>query len=144
MFQLVRPRRRNIIRRGTTVACQAVRLEGFRQVGGRLLDLSHQGALLECDGALSIGDELVVSFRVPHGQDIVDAVARVRRLARHEHGARAGIAFTEMDWDDKATLFIALLGCPPPVPRVRPAVDYAGTVQRIARGARHRPRRFAD
>ena len=134
MFQLVRARRRNIIRREASVACQAVRLEGFRSIGGRLLDLSHQGALLECNGAISVGDEIVVSFRIPRGgEDIVDAIAEVRRVIRHEHGARAGIAFTEMDWDDKAKLFVALLGCPPPVPRVRPVMDYAATVRHIAR-----------
>ena len=121
------------------MVCQAVRLDDFRRVGGRLVDLSHQGARLECNGAVSCGDELVVSFRVPRGHDVVDAIATVRRVIRHERGAQAGIAFTEMDWDDKAKLFVALLGCPPPVPRVRPAVDYAATVRRIARADLDQP-----
>lgn len=136
MLDLVRPRRRNGLRRGYSVACQAVRTRGFRWVGGRLLDVSPQGALLDCNGAISIGDELVVSFEVPARRgaapQVVDAIAHVRRLARHTSGARAGLAFTEMEWDARAALFVSLVGVPPPVPVRRPFVDYAATVRRIA------------
>ena len=136
MLDLVRPRRRIGLRRGYSVACQAVRTRGFRSVGGRLLDVSHQGALLDCNGAVSVGDELVVSFEAPSRRgaapQVVDAIAHVRRIARHAGGARVGLAFTEMEWDARAALFVSLVGVPPPVPVGRPFIDYAATVRRIA------------
>ncbi len=111
-------------------------MRGFRMVGGRLLDVSHRGALLECNGALSLGDELVLSFETPGrggaAPYIVDAVAEVRRLVRTADGAHAGLVFTELEWEARAALFVSLVGVPPPVPRQRRIVDYAATVQRIA------------
>lgn len=111
-------------------------MRGFRLVGGQLLDVSHLGALLECNGAVRMGDELVVSFEAParsgRAPTVVDAVAEVRRIVRHADGARVGLAFTEMAWEDRATLFVALARVPPPVPVQRPVVDYAATVRRIA------------
>lgn len=111
-------------------------MRGFRLIGGRLLDVSHRGALLECNGAVSLGDEVVVSFEVRgrHGAatHVVDAIAEARRVIRHPGGARVGLAFTEMDWDARAALFVSLVGVPPPVPVRRPFVDYAATVRRIA------------
>lgn len=111
-------------------------MRGFTLVGGRLLDVSHRGALLECNGALSLGDEVVLSFEAPErggaAPYIVDAVTEVRRLVRHAGGARAGLVFTEIEWEARAALFVSLVGVPPPVPRHRPLVDYAATVQRIA------------
>lgn len=136
MFELVVPRRRRTVRRGYSIACQAVRMRGFRLVGGRLLDVSHRGALLECNGALSLGDEVILSFETPArggaAPYVVDAVAEVRRLVRHDHGAYAGLVFTEIEWEARAALFVRLVGVPPPVPRRRPVVDYAETVRRIA------------
>lgn len=132
MFELVRPRRRAGLRRGYSTACQAVRLEGFRRIGGRLLDVSHRGALLECNGAVSLGDEVVLSFPLRPAGRIVDAVAEVRRIVRHDFGARAGLAFTEVEFEDRAALFVGLVGVPPRVPARRPLVDYAATVRRIA------------
>lgn len=110
-------------------------MRGFKSVGGLLLDISHRGALLECNGALSHGDELVLSFEVPQPRSvpfIVDAVAEVRRIVRHAGGARAGIVFTELEWEARAALFVSLVGVPPPVPTHRPFVDYAETVLRIS------------
>jgi hypothetical protein len=132
MVQLIRPRRRDGLRRGYSVGCQAVRLDGFRRIGGRLLDLSHRGALLECNGAVSVGDEVVVSFDFRVADRVVDAVAEVCRVTRHDFGARAGLRFTEMDWEDRAALYVGLIGVPPRLPSRRPMVDYAATVRRIA------------
>ncbi|MCZ7687266.1 MAG: PilZ domain-containing protein [Sandaracinaceae bacterium] len=136
MFELVLPRRRRTLRRGYSIDCQAVRMSGFRLVGGRLLDVSHRGALLECNGALSLGDEVLLSFEAPGrggaAPYVVDAFTEVRRLARHAGGARAGLVFTEIDWEARAALFVSLVGVPPPIPRQRRVVDYAATVQRIA------------
>lgn len=111
-------------------------MRGFRKIGGRVRDLSHRGALLECNGALSVGDEVVLSFTLPERRGaapfVVDAVAEVRRLIRRADGADAGLVFTELEWDARAALFVSLAGVPPPVPRAPRLVDYAATVQRIA------------
>ncbi len=121
-------RRRKAIRRGVTLRCQAILLEPFRHVGTRLVDLSHHGAMLDCDVALVEGDELVVSFAL--GAQHVDAVAQVRNVTWDLR--RAGIAFTEMDWESRVALFVGLAGVPPKAPIVRPAIDYASTIRRIA------------
>ena len=47
-------------------------------------------------------------------------------------GEFAGLAFVEMDWTDRALLFLELMGVPPPLPERPPALDYAAAVQRIA------------
>jgi hypothetical protein len=136
MIELVRSRRRNALRRGYNVPCQAVRMRGFRLVGGQLLDVSHRGALLDCNGAVSLGDELIVSFEAPTrdggGRIVVDATAEVRRIRRTAEGARVGLAFVDMAWDDRAALYVGLSRVPPRVPVQRPFVDYAATVLRIA------------
>jgi len=105
-----------------------VLLEPFRAVGRELLDLSHHGAQLVCDVALVEGDELVLSFEVC-GQ-IVDTIAEVRNVAAN--GRSAGLRFKDLDWHSRVALFIGLSGIPPRVPRYRPKMDYARSVQQIA------------
>src|SRR5690606_2144219 len=125
-------RRRRALRRAYRTDCQAVALSGFRLVSSHIADLSHWGASIVLDArapALTLGDELVVSFPSPRGA-IIDASAEVRRLEQD----RAGLVFTELEWDARAALFVQLAGVPPPVP-VRPALDYAATVRAIARDA---------
>lgn len=95
------------------------------------MDLSHHGALLECNGAVEVGDEVVVSFHFRRADRIVDAVAEVCHVTRHALGACAGLRFTELDWDDRVALFVGLVGVPPRVPSRAPLVDYAATVRRI-------------
>lgn len=123
-------RRRRALRRAYRTDCQAVALAGFRLVSSHITDLSHWGASIVLDASapdLVLGDALVVSFPSPRGA-IIDASAEVRRLERD----RAGLYFTELEWDARAALFVQLAGVPPPVP-VRPAVDYAATVRAVAR-----------
>lgn len=121
-------RRRRALRRGIFIPCQAILVEPFRSVGHRLIDLSHQGAMLECDAALVEGDELVLNFSL--GAQIVDAVAEVRNVSWDLR--RAGLRFTDMDWDSKVALFVGLAGVPPRVPKGPRRMDYAATVRRIA------------
>ncbi len=135
---MVRPRRRRSLRRSYRTRCQAVRLDGFRQVGDRILDLSHRGALIACNRIVFPGDELVVSFRAPGESMVIDAFGEVQRVLKGRRdadvGYAAGVVFTEIDWDARAELFVRLAGTPPPVP-ARPApVDYAETVRRIGLG----------
>ncbi|MCB9595854.1 MAG: PilZ domain-containing protein [Sandaracinaceae bacterium] len=121
-------RRRRALRRGVSLRCQAVLIDPFRHVGTRLVDLSHQGAMLDCDVALVEGDELILSFEI--GAQVVDTVAEVKNVTWDLR--RAGLAFTEMDWESRVALFVGLAGVPPKAPLVRPAIDYATTVRRIA------------
>ncbi|MGE0791113.1 MAG: PilZ domain-containing protein [Sandaracinaceae bacterium] len=138
MPELVRPRRRRSLRRSFRTRCQAVRLDDFNEVGQRILDIDHRGALLACDRIVFPGDELVLSFLAPGGTAVIDAVGEVQRVVhgrrRGDPGYAAGIAFTEMDWDMRAELFVRLTGTPPPVPSRRPIVDYAETIRRIGLG----------
>lgn len=123
-------RRRRALRRAYRTGCQAVALSGFRLVSSHIEDLSHWGASIVLDARapeLVLGDALVVSFPSPRGV-IIDASAEVRRLEPD----RAGLFFTELEWDARAALFVQLAGVPPPVP-LRPAVDYAASVRAIAR-----------
>jgi len=121
-------RRRRALRRGIFIPCQAILVEPFRPIGRRLVDVSHQGAMLECDAALVEGDELVLSFSL--GSQIIDAVAEVRNVSWDLR--RAGLRFTDMDWSSKVALFVGLAGVPPRVPQAPRQIDYAATVRRIA------------
>jgi c-di-GMP-binding flagellar brake protein YcgR len=125
-------RRRDGLRRAFTTSCAAVRLASFTPAGHRILDLSHRGALLRCEGELEAGDEVVLSFAAPGGQDVIDAVASVCRVTEVDGERRAGLRFTELEWESRAALFVGLAGIPPRVPSQRPLVDYASTVRRIA------------
>lgn len=139
MFEMVRPRRRRSLRRSYRTRCQAVRLDGFQQVGYRILDLSHRGALVACDRVVFPGDELVVSFRAPGDSSvIIDAFGEIQRVIKGRRfgdpGYAAGVRFTDIDWDARAELFVQLAGMPPPIPQRQAPIDYAETVRRIGLG----------
>ena len=121
-------RRRHALRRAVSLSCQAVLVEPFCSVGTRLLDLSHHGGLLECDAALTAGDELVLCFEI--GAQVVDVVAEVQNVSPDLR--RAGLRFTEMGWDCRVALFVGLAGRPPRVPTRRPRMDYARSVRQFA------------
>lgn len=123
-------RRRSALRRGLQVRCQAVLVDAFHLVGDRILDLSHRGAQITCEVGLVEGDELVISFEFD-GRPI-DAVAEVRNVS--DDVRRAGVTFTELDWDARVALFLGLHRIPPRIPRRRLVPDYAATVRSIGRG----------
>lgn len=110
-------------------------MEGFRLVGERVIDLSTRGMLVTCDGPVSVGEEVVVSFRAPNGGPWMDAEAEVARLIEgwrpSDPGYCAGLRFTRLDGPTRNELLVRLAGLPPPVPMrpIRP--DYAETVRRI-------------
>ena len=121
-------RRRRAIRRAHLTSCEAVSVERFRSIGRRIVDLSHRGARLAVDDDVDVGETVVLTFSAPRGTGVIDAVATVQR----REGEFAGLAFVEMDWTDRALLFLELMGVPPPLPDRPPALDYAAAVQRIA------------
>ena len=89
-------RRRHASRRLARVPCAAVRFADFASVGEGLLDLSPWGALLRTDADLMLGDEILVSFRIPGDDDFLDAPAIV---VRHVHGHRTGDIFASASGD---------------------------------------------
>src|SRR3546814_20344497 len=72
----------------------------------RLRDLSRKGALVECQGDLSVGDEIIFT----RGQTVVPA--RVAWIG----GNRLGIEFLQMIYESEVRVQISK---PPPKPRER-------------------------
>jgi len=110
-------------------------MEGFRLLGDRVLDLSTRGMLVACDAAVSLGDEVIVSFRAPNGGPVLDAEAEVARIVEGwrpwDPGYCIGLRFTRLDARDRGELLVRLAGLPPPVPTRPLRRDYAETVKRI-------------
>ncbi|MCC6873195.1 MAG: PilZ domain-containing protein [Sandaracinaceae bacterium] len=130
-------KQRKSVRRAVKVGCEAVAEDGFRLLGKRTLDLSSSGMLVESRGAfVRVGEDVVVSFQPPRSRLWLDAVAKVARIERGKRrGDRAhaiGLEFVEMSPSDRAILDAKLRGLPPPIPRRKPPVDYAGMVRTIA------------
>lgn len=135
MFELVRPHRRRGVRRAFRSRCQAVRLDGFRLVGERIVDLSPSGALVACDEEVREGEEILLDFRAPWLGPFVSVTGRVTRIVQGwregDPGYAAGIRFAYLDADARQ-LLRERLGTFPEVPSQRShPVDYAETVRRI-------------
>ena len=131
------PQRRTELRRGVSVACEAVAGYGFRLLGQRALDVSSTGMLIETCGAYArLGEEVFVSFQPPRSRLWVDAVAKVARVVKgrrkSDRAQAIGLSFVSMDAADRAILEAKLRGHPPPVPGRKPLIDYAAQVQAIA------------
>ena len=143
MTELLRARRRRAIRRRFGTRCSAVHWDRLDVVGERLIDLSTEGALLACDGRVSVGDAVLISFRLPWLGPSVVANATVTRVVygwrKSDPGYCAGLRFDDLARDDRAELFRRLAPLPP-LEASRPhPVDYLRTVRQIG----HRPVRDA-
>ena len=80
---------RRSTRRQVDLPCQAVAEEGFRFLGGRVIDLSPEGMQVASGAQVRVGEPVLVSFRAPNSTDWMDAeaeVARVVRGQRHRPG----------------------------------------------------------
>lgn len=109
---------RQALRRAVRLECQAVREADFRLLGTRAVDLSPFGMRILSDadvGDLSLGDEVLVTFRAPASHHWIDVVATV--IARFD--GSIGLHFEEMDEASRSLLARTLRGLPPPLPRVR-------------------------
>ena len=131
-------RQRRAMRRAFSTSCQAVRLQGFRLIGERILELSVRGALLACDRRVHPGERVIVSFRAPSGGPYVDAVGEVARVIEGfrfgDPGYCAGIEFTELETRSRHELLVRLAGVPPPVPQRARRIGFALTRRRRAPG----------
>jgi hypothetical protein len=126
---------RRSLRRAVRAECQVVTDRHFQLVGVRALDLSIDGMLLESDHRPPIGEEVIVSLKLPGTTMWVDAEAEVMRhvrgLRRSDPTAGIGLRFTEMDTITRVLLRSSLVGHPPPAPKRRLRRDYARTVRMI-------------
>jgi hypothetical protein len=116
--------RRRAVRRAVQTRCQVVGVDEFRLLGERVVDLSPRGMLVACDVPTRIGDDMLVSFKVPGRDELwLDAEAVVARIIEGQRwgdaGYCAGLDFTYFEKTSRHELLAQLAGYPPPVPRRR-------------------------
>jgi Tfp pilus assembly protein PilZ len=130
--------RREASRRAVHLECEAVRDRGFVLAGRRLLDLSSQGAFLESERDLDLGEEIILSFRAPRTRLWMDArgivVRRIEGKRRSDRARGVGLQFLPMDAPDRAVLEATLIKVPPTLPSRPIHMDYAKAIQQIALG----------
>jgi len=111
---------RRILRRAVRTSCHAVQSDEFRLLGERVLDLSPFGMMIAADDGATVGDEVLVSFQAPGGDDWFDAEATVARVIEGwrpgDPGYCLGLRFTKIDLETRLSLGQKLEGWPPPVP----------------------------
>ncbi|AKT41486.1 PilZ domain-containing protein [Chondromyces crocatus] len=127
---------RGATRRAVRVDCQVVRAHDFTLLGETGLDLSSDGMFLLSTVPVFTGEEVLVSFRVPGTDRIIDTSATVARVV---HGRRQwdrargmGLRFAPLDPEDERYLRWVLRRMPPPLPTRAIRVDYAATASMIA------------
>jgi hypothetical protein len=139
------PNRRGEMRRATRLGCTVRRMDTWRLVGDRTLDLSPQGMLVLSDERLDWGTELVVSFQateLPIWFDTLASVTRVVEGRRPGDAGRAiGVHFETLPAVSRLILRGHLRRHPPtlsrrerPVELVSPDPDYAQIIKDIWAG----------
>jgi len=128
--------RRQEIRRAYAMECHVVRDRDFREIGGKVLDLSPNGMQVSVDDAVLPGDTCLVSFRATPLNLWFDTDAVVTRLLRGRRpgdpgGLALGLEFTSLDPVAKLILRGFLRHVPPPLPRRDLVIDYARTIGKI-------------
>ncbi|MRG97741.1 PilZ domain-containing protein [Polyangium spumosum] len=127
---------RRATRHAVPVECQVVREDDFTMLGAQGVDLSTCGMLLVADAPAAVGDDVLISLRIPGREQWIDARGKVARIA-DEHasteGSRAvGIAFELPSIGTRHALEEALCVYPTAVSSREPRVDYAATVDMIS------------
>jgi len=126
---------RRSVRRSVFVDCQVVRERGFELIGERAADLSQDGLLLLSDRAVCIGEELIVTFRVPGTRQWIDTMATVVRVVHGrrpgDRGPSIGLAFDPLSTSDNLLVRSMTNRFPPTYPARSPRIDYAATVALI-------------
>jgi len=133
---LIRKSLRKTLRRAVRSQCTAFSVNGYREIGTQVLDLSPQGMLIACDDGVEVGDPIMLFFRAPGKDDLwLDAEAEVSRIINgfrlYDPGYCMGVRFTYLERPEREQLSNRLIGYPPPIPQRRPKVDYAESVRRI-------------
>jgi hypothetical protein len=127
---------RRATRRSVLIDCQVVREDGFTLLGERAVDLSIHGMLLHSTRTAAIGEELLVTFRVPGTRVWIDTTATVVRIVRGrrpgDRGPALGLAFDVLTTEEERLVRSALRPFPPTLPARTPRIDYAATAAFIA------------
>ena len=123
-------------RHAVPVDCQVVREDDFTMLGDRGVDLSTCGMLLASDMPAEVGDDVVVSLRIPGKESWIDARGKIVRVLagrRQTDTCRAlGIDFEPLSDELRHALEEALCAYPTVPPSRPPRVDYAATVAAIS------------
>jgi hypothetical protein len=138
LFDIHPARDRKVLRRSVVARCEAVLDRDFRLLGRTLRDLSPDGAFVETDLEVALGEEIYLSIQLPRTRVWIDAIARVVRLSRgrREGGdvRGVGVRFEVIDGPDRAILVGSLAALPPPRPKRPIRADYAASVLAVALG----------
>lgn len=123
-------------RHAVPVECQVVREDDFAMLSGVAVDLSTCGMLVLSDEAASVGQDVVVSLRIPGKESWIDARGKIVRLIEGRRAMDLGrgfaVDFEPLHEDVRRTLEEALCAYPT-VPPSRPLrVDYAATAAMIS------------
>jgi hypothetical protein len=125
------------------IGCRVRRIEDWRLLGDRTLDLSPQGMLVLSDESVEEGTSLVVSFQATELPIWFDTCATVTRVVQgrrpHDGGRAIGVHFDTLPAVSRLILRGYLRRLPltepmrePPLGMAHPsATDYAGIVRRI-------------
>ena len=138
MFDLlIPPQRREIARHAVCLPCEAVRESGFKQIGGKILDLSDEGCFVATSTIdLDIGEEVFLAFKAPRTSQWMDARGIVQRRSRgkrrDDHPMGLGLELIDMSPVERAILSASIQRLPPPIPTRRHSPDYASFVMAIA------------
>jgi hypothetical protein len=135
------PNRRREMRRRVRLACRVRRMDDWRLVGDRTLDLSPAGLLVLSDERVEEGQDLVVSFQATELPIWFDACARVTRIVEGRRpgdpGRAIGVRFETLPSVSRLILRGFLRRHPLTRPQREPpldlarlgAIDYAGQVR---------------
>jgi hypothetical protein len=134
--------RRREMRRLVRLACRVRRMDDWRLMGDRTIDLSPQGMLLLSDERAEEGLDLVVSFQATELPIWFDTFARVTRIVEGRRpgdcGRALGVHFETLPAVSRLILrgFLRRLPVAPPqrempIDLTLPIVDYASEVQCI-------------
>ncbi len=137
MLDFLLPQRREIRRHAVHVPCEAVRENGFRRIGGVLLDLSDEGCFVSTETIdLDVGEEVFLAFQAPRTRQWIDARSVVMRRSagrrRDDHPKGLGLHLIDMSPIERAILAASIQRLPPPLPTRRQVPDYASFVMQIA------------
>ncbi|CAN5288253.1 hypothetical protein BH09MYX1_BH09MYX1_39480 [soil metagenome] len=124
---------RRAFRRYVRLDCRVVRETDFKELADVALDLSTDGMLIRTTERVLTGEELIIVFRPPGSNRIIDAAASVARVVHGrrpgDRGRALGVSFDEMRPSDRDHLWDCLRVLPAPEPLRDPL---AGITTRLA------------
>jgi len=112
---------RRSFRRFVRLDCQVVRERDLRTIGDLALDLSTEGMLVRGTDRVLTGEEVIVSFRPPRSNRLIDAMGTIARVVHgrrptDRQGFALGVEFEFLNDEDREYLFERLRGLEPATP----------------------------